>query len=257
MKFLKLQYYRLLILMNYIRVFGTDCFRVYFRLRKKRNTGIYGVFLKKYARTVYLRAETTDIHSFEQVLVNRDYLLKSGIPVKNIIDAGANAGYASIFFSHYYPGAKIIALEPEESNCEIIRKNMEGIQNFHLEPCALWDKMTQLGLLDENTSKWSFRFSEEGARKYQAVDMPYLFDKYSIETLDLCKIDIEGGEREVFASPGADWWLQKTKVLFIELHERFCPGTEEIFFACMQRNAFHCRISGENILALNTKLINV
>ena len=255
MKFLKHQYYKLLILLNYFRVFRFRCLSVYRSFHRKSSKPIIGVDLhKEYGRTVYFRPVTSDIHSFEQVLVNRDYRFKTEFPVNTIIDAGANAGYASIYFSHHYPDARIIALEPEESNCDIIRMNMKGSSRFYLEPYALWDKNTKLSLVDENTSKWSFRFSDEGSgRKYAAVNMRSLFDKYAIESLDLCKIDIEGAEKTVFSTPDADWWLQRTRVLFVELHERFEPGTENIFFETMKRNSFTCRISGENILAINTK----
>ena len=57
---------------------------------------------------------------------------------KTIVDAGANIGMASIFYSHRYPAAKIIALEAEGSNFAALCKNVEPYQNIKIDSrCSL------------------------------------------------------------------------------------------------------------------------
>ena len=43
---------------------------------------------------------------------------------ETILDAGANAGYASVVLSQLFPKAKIIALEPDPANFEMVRGHM-------------------------------------------------------------------------------------------------------------------------------------
>ena len=46
--------------------------------------------------------------------------------------------------------------------------------------------------------------------------------------VDILKIDIEGAEKEVFADPSL--WIDKTKSIIIELHERMKPGCNRSFY---------------------------
>ena len=47
-----------------------------------------------------------------------------------IIDAGANTGMASVYFAKWYPHAKIVAIEPDPHNFELLQRNTSryGIQ---------------------------------------------------------------------------------------------------------------------------------
>jgi tRNA1(Val) A37 N6-methylase TrmN6 len=64
-----------------------------------------------------LRLDTTDIEAFEQIFVRFDYE-SSNLPVSAgvILDLGANVGLATVFFGIRYTDAKLLAVEPSESN---------------------------------------------------------------------------------------------------------------------------------------------
>ena len=49
-----------------------------------------------------------------------------------IIDAGANIGLASIWFASKFPEARILAIEPEKSNYELLVRNVEPLH--HVTP---------------------------------------------------------------------------------------------------------------------------
>jgi FkbM family methyltransferase len=44
--------------------------------------------------------------------------------IKNIIDAGANIGLASVYFSQRFVNSTIVAIEPSKENFEILSKNI-------------------------------------------------------------------------------------------------------------------------------------
>src|SRR5438477_12484313 len=72
---------------------------------------------------VYLRFGTTDAWVFKEVLLDSEYDFLPPISPKVIVDAGANIGLSSIFFANKFPEATIYALEPEESNFQLLEKN--------------------------------------------------------------------------------------------------------------------------------------
>jgi hypothetical protein len=74
---------------------------------------------------VYVRTSTPDLSVAISSLYEKEYdhILCSN--PKTIVDAGANIGTSSIFFAKKYPNARVIAIEPEESNFDFT-KNMSN-----------------------------------------------------------------------------------------------------------------------------------
>src|SRR5437667_11569462 len=60
---------------------------------------------------VHIRIRTTDTSTYSDILVGGEYAFDLPFAPKIIVDAGANIGMASIYFTHRYPDAKIIAIE--------------------------------------------------------------------------------------------------------------------------------------------------
>ncbi len=70
-----------------------------------------------------------------------------------IIDAGANVGFAALYFLHQLPGSIIYCIEPDPENFIFLRKNLQreidrGIAK--LFPAALSDKDGFLNLQEES-----------------------------------------------------------------------------------------------------------
>src|SRR5271166_1471460 len=73
---------------------------------------------------VHLRLKTSDESTYAQTLLWGQYAFDLPFSPKVIVDAGANIGMASIYFAHKYPEAKIIAIEAEGSNFDMLTRNI-------------------------------------------------------------------------------------------------------------------------------------
>ena len=71
---------------------------------------------------------------------------------------------------------------------------------------------------------------------------------------DLLKIDIEGAERFIFKSQVNQDFLDRTKVLVIEIHDEFNIRTS--IYQILQKHGFSILEQGELSLGINTKLKN-
>src|SRR4051812_22894146 len=73
--------------------------------------------LPQLAHPLWARAQTSDVETFEEVFVTREYQHSfENFSPKFILDLGANVGFASVFFSSQWPEAKVLAVEPVGSN---------------------------------------------------------------------------------------------------------------------------------------------
>jgi Methyltransferase FkbM domain len=73
-----------------------------------------------------------------------------------------------------------------------------------------------------------------------------LLNRYNVPQVDILKLDIEGAEREVFAH-NAEQWLDKVRVIGIELHDRWVPGCSRAFYQAVCGYDFNHTIIGESV----------
>ncbi len=141
-----------------------------------------------------------------------------------IIDAGANIGASTLWFASNFPGCHVVAIEPERENCELLRKNCREL-NFTLLEGAIGSHDGHGFLHDPGRGAWAYQVRLTGA----GYRVP-LFSVASIvaerKTFGmrpfLCKIDIEGGEAELFHDNYS--WISEFAVIVIELHDWLFPG---------------------------------
>ena len=57
------------------------------------------------------------------IFVLREFALPVKVEPKLIIDAGAYTGLSTLYYATKYPGAKIIAVEAESSNFEVLERH--------------------------------------------------------------------------------------------------------------------------------------
>jgi hypothetical protein len=148
----------------------------------------------------FVRCPSSDGDVYQQIFLNRDYDFEVRFPPRVIIDAGANIGLASVYFAARFPEARIIAIEPENSNVELLRLNTREYPNVVVVHGALWSRDEQLHVIDRRLGKWGFMTA---------------------------KIDIEGAEKELFEHCEA--WIGRVDALIVELHDRTKPGCSDSF----------------------------
>jgi FkbM family methyltransferase len=185
---------------------------------------------------VRIRVGTTDPLTYAEILVGGEYACDLPFSPETIVDAGANIGMASIYFTHRYPKAKVIAIEPEALNFAILAQNVRPYPAIVPVHAALWNRDGHISVSQPDPAtgagrEWGFVTHEGRGAKVRAVTMHTLMQEMCIRAIDLAKIDVEGAEQEVFEDTR---WLTGTRCLMIELHDRFRPGCSEAVEPAMQ-----------------------
>lgn len=242
--------------------------------RAFRKTMLYGDFLivfvlvefnikksiriKSAKEPILLRSRTSDIRVFRQIFIDKEYdinkigkMLPLNFDPKVIIDGGGNIGLAAVYFKNRYKDAKIISIEPDKENFEILKQNISHYDNVIGINTAIWNKETFLKIENTNSSKWGFTVHEADESEkdsFIATDIAALMVKYKIDYIDILKIDIEGAEKEVFSANNCDEWLIKTHILVIEVHDFMREGTAKAVFNAVQKYDYTFSNIGENLV---------
>jgi FkbM family methyltransferase len=196
---------------------------------------------------------------FNDIYRGREYDWNFSVPPKTIVDAGAYTGLSTVFFATRYPEAKIIAIEPDRANFELLMLNTTNISNVHTIRAALWAESGTVSLRDPGDGAWSFRLAEsdqfrrgnasEGADRatlsVTAVTLTDVMRDHGLEKIDLLKLDIEGCEKELFENSGP--WIENVQAICLELHDRFKAGCSRAFYKAVDDFPIELR-RGEDVL---------
>ena len=202
---------------NFLKNYKLRGLLIYIKLRYQLTTKLKIPNIKY---EIFIRKQTSDIATFYQIFGNQEY---GEVPIKfspkTIIDLGANIGLASIFFANKYPNSKILAIEPEESNFKMLKKNTENYKNITLFKNAISNlNGLNVSVQDEGYGKWGFMtkiIDSKLKNEVKTVSIDTLVNDYNISSIDILKIDVEGAEKELFES-NFEAWLPITKCIIIE-----------------------------------------
>ncbi len=233
----------------------------YFFINVLMALGINKFYQLKLVTPIYLRPKSSDLLAFHQIFTFKEYDMNLGFVPKFIIDAGANIGLSALFFSNKFPEAKIIAIEPEKSNFEMLQKNTIEYKNIILNKRALSNESNHnFNVVDKGFGKWGFVTEIQNPKNtnnvidtVRTITIDEILIENNIEYLDLLKIDIEGGEKQLFES-NYENWLPKTKCIIIELHDGITPGSSKSFFKAISKYDFSYLNRGENLLFINNSI---
>ncbi|HYF22201.1 MAG TPA: FkbM family methyltransferase [Caulobacteraceae bacterium] len=214
---------------------------------------------------IHVRLEDSDADVIRQVFDKREYdlrrfpqfqrieaayerMLQAG-QTPLVVDAGANIGLTSMWFSRMFPKARVLAVEPDPANLEICRLNVARYDNVQVVDAAIGAQSGRVDL--ENPEGRSFsvrtRRSDDGAVPVVTVDdLRALVDGPT--GLLVVKVDIEGFEADLFA--GDVSWLDDTEVLIVEPHDWMLPGarsSRSLQKALFARD-FEMLIRGESLI---------
>lgn len=176
-----------------------------------------------------------------------------------IIDSGANIGASAIFFNQIIKNSKIVCIEPEPGNCSLIRRNLQGTNVIVLE-CAVSNTTGQIRLLDFG-SDWAFRTTEdlieENGVTVSSININEVLELHVDDSVPLiAKIDIEGGESNLFSSNCE--WMDVFPCIIIELHDWMLPrqGSSISFLRQIASRNYDFITRGKNVFLFNMKLID-
>lgn len=198
----------------------------------------------------FLRPRSSDPRVFEQIFISEEYNVKLDFEPSVIVDCGANIGLSAIYLKQRFPNATIFAIEPEESNFRLLQMNTEAYPDIICINQAIWNEVTGLKIRNPQAKSWGFRMEPDDKQdnnNIKSITLNQLMENYGIEHIDILKIDIEGSEMELFES-NYENWLPRTKMMLIEFHERFRPGSSESFFRAMANYNHSTSQLGENLI---------
>jgi len=204
------------------------------------------------------------VATFSQIFIDRGYALQSflqagrlrarataGAPA--IVDCGANVGCSVVWFATEFPGAQIVAVEPEAGNFTLLRHNVRDLPNVRCVQAAIWSSSRDVAVVAGHAGQgWAFRTAQlDGADSpvsiVPGVTLPALIEQVHAPGPLIVKIDVEGAEDEIFKA-NTDW-LRRIDLLIIELHDWMLPwrGTSRNLFQATAALPFDYCIRGENL----------
>jgi FkbM family methyltransferase len=176
-----------------------------------------------------------------------DHLKSVGL----IIDAGANAGYASAYFLSNFPQSTVIAIEPDRANFTLLQKNVKpyGPRILPLR-AALWWRDEVLDLdetANEPGENWARRVkpSKTSGVKTETIQNLIASNHASYPRISILKIDIEGAETEIFKADTS--WLANVDNIVIDLED---AAASEAFHRAVAPHGFSISRCGELTVCL-------
>ena len=177
-------------------------------------------------------------------------------PIKSIIDCGANIGDETLRFRHFHRGAKIIALEAEAGNFELLQKNMDGDPSTTCLQKAVWPICVTLEVVEGPSHEGhsvreiaSTLRLESGAKCVEGISLEKLAQDFELQSIDILKLDIEGGEYELFTR-NYDRWIGLVRAIIFECNDHERAGTTAAVFRSISDQEFDSHIHGENLILI-------
>ena len=208
--------------------------------------------IKGFKHPFKLRKSSSDVAVFNQVFIEKEYNFDAGFHPRFIIDGGGYVGLAALYFANVYPDAKIVSVEPESDNYNLLVENTRAYDNIHTIQSGIWNKSAYLKVKDVGLGNWGFVVEEcdtEDAETFKALSISDIMAQYQVDEIDILKLDIEGAEKEVFTHD-YDRWLPKTKILIVELHDRKKEGCSSAFIKAMVNYDFNIHPMKENLICI-------
>ena len=194
------------------------------------------------ANPVSIRTGTSDMQVFHDIFIWAEYSFLKPVSERiMILDIGANVGYSSTYFASIYPKCEVIAVELMHSNFEQLSRNTAFLgERIRTVEAAVWSHNDGVSIADDtfrDGDAWSHHASEatDGQRRVPSITMLDLMREHAMPHVNVCKIDIEGAEYELFADGNREW-TNHCDVILLEIHEDL--ATFDIV-AAMQADGFH------------------
>ncbi len=177
----------------------------------------------------------SSIEVYEEIFKENNHFLFPGFTgeqVSTVVDIGANSGYYSMRIKERCPECRVIAVEPNPLEFEILQKNFESnnLVNFTVvnKAIAAYDGTMDFEIVEGVGAiggrdvrmidrKW---MKDEFIKKIKVdcIKLETLCKQYQLDKIDILKVDVEGMELDILK--GSDKMLQKCRRIVVERHSR-------------------------------------
>lgn len=170
---------------------------------------------------VELRANKFDYQVFAKVFIWGGYRNLVDKNAQFIIDAGSNIGMSVAYFAHIAPQAVIVSIEPEGRNIEMLLRNTATFgPRIRIYSKALSSSCRRLSLDDSKGRPDGYRCYDDANGEVEGITIDALVQQEEWNgEIDLLKVDIEGGEYDLFLNGDIEW-LKRVKYLVCEIHDQ-------------------------------------
>jgi len=201
---------------------------------------------------IELRPNTSDLSLLKRIFIEDEYnsvFLNSVDKQITILDAGANVGFASVFFLSLFPESFVVSVEPDADNIEQLARNLRKFEDrSRILHSAVMGSQCTVAVVNSSSAACSRRVNvvEQGNNSIAGLTIDKICDEMNLQ-FDIVKLDIEGAERDVFTSENL--WAKSVKVLIVELHDRYSTGASASLFKFLLglNRSFEIDIVAENI----------
>jgi FkbM family methyltransferase len=175
-----------------------------------------------FGKTLYFTDSIQLVNGLKEIFIEEMYRqeLKAN---PYIIDCGANIGLSIIYMKQQYPYAEIVAFEPDETNFQLLSKNVDSFGYGDVNLCkeAIWIDNTTLRFSSQGTMTSKIEMGAgAGTIEVKAIRLRDLLNR----EVDFLKIDIEGAEYKVLCDIADKLFLVKN--MFLEYHGTFAQNKE-------------------------------
>ena len=204
---------------------------------------LFPVQVPGYTAKIWLRAGSSDRQVFDEIITGNELDFELPDQPKRVLDLGANIGLSSVYLANRYPEARILSLEVDSGNVDVLRRNTNSYKNITIVPKAVWSQDGYVRIINPHEDSWAFRVTaakadDDGA--IEAISIKTLLENHGWPDVDLVKMDIEGAEFDLLDHYESSEWISRVSVLAVELHDRFRPGCSAAFSKATQN--YHARL---------------
>jgi FkbM family methyltransferase len=191
---------------------------------------------------------------FMEIFVRREYQFTFDSPAPLILDCGSNIGVSVLYFKTTYPGARIVAFEPDETAFRTLEENVRANRwdLVELHHAALHSQDGEIDCFSAPALPGSLVMSSlpqrvsgaEGKVTARQTVQSLRLSPFVTEPVDLVKMDIEGAECDVMEDLARTGKLPLIKQIVLEYHHHLNAGENQMarLLALLEENGFGYQI---------------
>jgi FkbM family methyltransferase len=160
-----------------------------------------------------------DMLVVRELFLDGDYRVPADRPVRTVLDLGANVGISVRYLLARFPGARLIAVEPDPRLVPRLRANVAGLPAVAVHAAAVAPSAGTATFFS-TPEGWSSSLSAAAGGRpvtVRCMTVAEILRAAGLERVDLVKLDIEGGEWPLLDSGAIQ---RATGCVVGELHHR-------------------------------------